>query len=60
MKTIRWKGLVGFVVMVVLGFCSVGCEGLSVSLGSDGKFVVSGTVPAPKGKVVILDEKGGK
>ena len=48
------------VVMVALGFCSVGCEGLSVSLGSDGKFVVSGTVPAQRGKVVILDGKGTK
>ena len=58
MKRMRWMSLVGFVVMVGLGFGSVSCEGLSVSMSSDGKFVVSGTVPAPKGKVV--DEKGGK
>jgi hypothetical protein len=43
---------------LVAGACLVSCEGLSVSLGSDGKFSVSGMVPAPKGKVV--EGKGSK
>ncbi|MEK7951719.1 hypothetical protein WKV53_14470 [Luteolibacter sp. Y139] len=41
---------------VAVGVGLVSCEGLSVSVGPDGKFAVSGVVP--QGKVVVMDEKG--
>jgi hypothetical protein len=59
MKTMRLRSWMVCAAGVAVGCCLVSCEGLSVSLTSDGKFVVRGTVPAPKGKVVA-DGKGGK
>ena len=58
MKTMRRKCWMVWAAAVAVGSCLVSCEGLSVSLTSDGKFVVSGSLPPPKGKVV--DDKGGK
>jgi hypothetical protein len=58
MKSIRIRTLMHSAAAVVVASCLAACEGLSVSLSSDGKFVVSGTIPPPKGKVVEVEEKG--